>query len=81
MNMKKNLLAATATAATLAATAGYPADQIPQSQAVRNVVLVHGAFADGSGWRGVYDELTQRGYQGYYCPEPAYVLGRRHCRN
>src|SRR4029450_12494632 len=25
--------------------------------------LVHGAFADGSGWRGVYDELTRRGYQ------------------
>jgi pimeloyl-ACP methyl ester carboxylesterase len=23
---------------------------------------VHGAFADGSGWRGVYDELTARGY-------------------
>lgn len=29
----------------------------------RNVVLVHGAFADGSGWRGVYDELTERGYR------------------
>jgi pimeloyl-ACP methyl ester carboxylesterase len=29
---------------------------------IRNIVLVHGAFADGSGWRGVYDELTQRGY-------------------
>jgi pimeloyl-ACP methyl ester carboxylesterase len=29
---------------------------------VKNVVLVHGAFADGSGWRGVYDELTSRGY-------------------
>ncbi|MEQ9815514.1 MAG: alpha/beta hydrolase [Azospirillaceae bacterium] len=29
---------------------------------VRNIVLVHGAFADGSGWRGVYDELTGRGY-------------------
>ena len=27
------------------------------------MVLVHGAFADGSGWRGVYDELTQRGYR------------------
>ena len=25
-------------------------------------MLVHGAFADGSGWRGVYDELTARGY-------------------
>lgn len=29
---------------------------------ISNVVLVHGAFADGSGWRGVYDELTGRGY-------------------
>ena len=34
----------------------------PRAQA-RNVVLVHGAFADGSGWRGVYDELTARGYR------------------
>jgi len=32
-------------------------------QPVRNVVLVHGAFADGSGWRGVYDNLTGRGYR------------------
>lgn len=31
--------------------------------AVKNVVLVHGAFADGSGWRGVYDDLTGRGYR------------------
>ena len=29
---------------------------------VRNIVLVHGAFADGSGWRKVYEILTQRGY-------------------
>lgn len=35
----------------------------PDSQPVRNVVLVHGAFADGSGWRGVYDQLTARGYR------------------
>ena len=32
-------------------------------QEIKNVVLVHGAFADGSGWRGVYDELTARGYR------------------
>jgi pimeloyl-ACP methyl ester carboxylesterase len=32
-------------------------------QYVKNVVLVHGAFADGSGWRGVYDNLTKRGYR------------------
>jgi pimeloyl-ACP methyl ester carboxylesterase len=30
--------------------------------APRNVVLVHGGFVDGSGWRGVYDLLTQDGY-------------------
>ncbi|PJJ70481.1 pimeloyl-ACP methyl ester carboxylesterase [Diaminobutyricimonas aerilata] len=32
-------------------------------QEVRNVVLVHGAFADGAGWRGVYDDLTARGFR------------------
>src|SRR4051794_11633338 len=26
------------------------------------VVLVHGGFVDGSGWQGVYDELTKDGY-------------------
>lgn len=30
---------------------------------VKNVVLVHGAFADGAGWRAVYDDLTARGYR------------------
>ena len=31
--------------------------------AIRNIVLVHGAFADGSGWRGVYDHLVADGYR------------------
>ena len=30
---------------------------------VANVVLVHGGFVDGSGWRPVYDLLKQDGYQ------------------
>src|SRR6516164_1628905 len=29
---------------------------------VHNVVLVHGGFVDGSGWRGVYDLLTADGF-------------------
>jgi pimeloyl-ACP methyl ester carboxylesterase len=29
---------------------------------VKNIVLVHGAFADGSGWKGVYDILKGKGY-------------------
>lgn len=30
---------------------------------VRNVVLVHGAFVDGSGWQQVYEILTKKGYK------------------
>lgn len=61
----RNTVAAVAVAASLAACASaQPAAQtIPADQVVRNVVLVHGAFADGSGWRGVYDDLTSRGYR------------------
>ena len=29
---------------------------------VGNIVLVHGGFVDGSGWRGVYDALTADGF-------------------
>src|SRR6201987_2512188 len=30
---------------------------------IQNVVLVHGGFVDGSGWRGVYDLLTADGFK------------------
>lgn len=50
------MAAATMTSSTYAQA---PATTAP----ARNVVLVHGAFADGSGWRGVYDELIQRDYR------------------
>ncbi|WP_377299802.1 alpha/beta fold hydrolase [Rhizobium sp. SGZ-381] len=49
-----------ASAATLALAMFTPVSA--NAAPVRNVVLVHGAFADGAGWRGVYDELTKRGY-------------------
>src|SRR2546429_9981893 len=29
---------------------------------VKNILLVHGAFVDGSGWRPVYDILVRDGY-------------------
>lgn len=34
-----------------------------QDKAIKNVVLVHGAFVDGSGWQDVYQLLTQQGYK------------------
>jgi len=33
-----------------------------QNKPIKNIVLVHGAFVDGSGWRGVYDILVKKGY-------------------
>lgn len=56
------LLATVAAAATLG-TATHAQSPSASPGAAKNVVLVHGAFADGSGWRGVYDELTARGYR------------------
>ncbi len=33
------------------------------AQTINNVVLVHGAFADGSGYKPLYEVLTKQGYQ------------------
>lgn len=58
----RRVTAALALATAITGAQAEPA-RIPDTQAVRNIVLVHGAFADGSGWRGVYDLLTSRGYR------------------
>jgi len=36
--------------------------QTGTSSAVKNIVLVHGGFVDGSGWQGVYKALKKNGY-------------------
>jgi pimeloyl-ACP methyl ester carboxylesterase len=41
-----------------------------QKPEVKNVVLVHGAWADGSGWRGVFDNLVKDGYKVTLVQEP-----------
>lgn len=51
--------AAFALAAVLAGSAALAA---PAFAEAKNVVLVHGALVDGSGWRGVYDILKKDGY-------------------
>jgi hypothetical protein len=37
---------------------------------IRNIILVHGAWADGSGWKGVYDILLKDGYNVSIVQEP-----------
>ena len=41
-----------------------------QQHRIRNIVLVHGAWADGSGWKGVYDILVKDGYNVSIVQEP-----------
>jgi pimeloyl-ACP methyl ester carboxylesterase len=41
-----------------------------QQHRVRNIVLVHGAWADGSGWKGVYEILVKDGYNVSVVQEP-----------
>lgn len=60
--MKKPLTLALLTLGIFAAAAGHAA--------VKNVVLVHGAFADGSGWKPVADILKRDGYTVYVVQEP-----------
>jgi pimeloyl-ACP methyl ester carboxylesterase len=43
---------------------------VTQDQGIRNIVLVHGAWADGSGWRGVYDNLVRDGFNVSIVQEP-----------
>jgi pimeloyl-ACP methyl ester carboxylesterase len=65
--MKRSILAAAAAAALLAGGAAFaaPSDASPPAAAaapsVRNVVLVHGAYADGSGWNEVIARLQRAG--------------------
>ena len=42
----------------------------PAEAGVKNIVLVHGAFADGSGWRPIASILEHDGYTVYVVQEP-----------
>jgi pimeloyl-ACP methyl ester carboxylesterase len=53
------LLAATLAVGTLQSASAEPASK---AAAIKNVVLVHGAFADGSGWKAVAEILEKDGY-------------------
>ncbi len=59
-------LASTFIVAAAAAFASQAATAAP----VKNIVLVHGAFVGGSGWRPVYDILIHDGYNVTLVQEP-----------
>ncbi|MEV8638436.1 alpha/beta hydrolase [Streptosporangium sp. NPDC051023] len=41
---------------------------------VKNIVLVHGGFVDGSGWQGVHEHLTADGYRVFVVQNPTISL-------
>src|SRR5580704_5768886 len=51
-------------------------------QHIKNVVLVHGAFADGSGWKKVADILMKDGYKVSVVqhPETSYVDDQKYTK-
>ena len=53
----------------VAAAAAF-ASQAATAAPVKNIVLVHGAFVGGSGWRPVYEILTHDGYNVTLVQEP-----------
>lgn len=65
MIKKMSLLHASSIAVMLAG-ASAPAFAAP----VKNIVLVHGAWVDGSGWKPVYEILTKDGYNVTLVQEP-----------
>ena len=60
---KLNAFIASAAVFGLLGEAGGGAAQAGPAAAIKNVVLVHGGFVDGSGWQGVYDILSKDGYK------------------
>lgn len=58
VNRLRPRLAMMAAIVAMAAPAAHAASAAP----IRNIVLVHGAWVDGSGWKPVYEILTKDGY-------------------
>jgi pimeloyl-ACP methyl ester carboxylesterase len=60
----------------LAAMSIVTAHAAPAASAERNVsiVLVHGAFVDGSGWKSTYDILSDAGYEVLVVQQPTIAL-------
>ena len=48
--------------------------QTSAANGVKNVVLVHGGFVDGSGWQGVYAALKKDGYNVSIVQNPTNTL-------
>ena len=58
------------TAAFFACAGAFAEEPATAPHAIKNIVLVHGAWVDGSGWQPVYDILAKDGYHVSIVQEP-----------
>src|SRR5947209_6700276 len=65
--IKSIALASAALAASSSLSAATPEKPV-------SIVLVHGGFVDGSGWQGVYNQLTKDGYEVIVVQNPTVSL-------
>ena len=61
--MGKRIVAITAFAIGTVMLVSFMQREPGPQAAVKNIVLVHGAFVDGSGWEPVFSILTKKGYK------------------
>ncbi|MVT01938.1 alpha/beta hydrolase [Enterobacter sp. 10-1] len=66
MKIKRKAVVSLVAAALMIGGVSRAAEAAP----VKNIVLVHGAFVDGSGWKPVYDILSRDGYKVTLVQEP-----------
>ncbi|MEP9386319.1 alpha/beta hydrolase [Mesorhizobium sp. KR9-304] len=57
-------------AAIVASSLALIAPAAAVAEPIKNIVLVHGAWVDGSGWKPVYEILTKKGFQVSMVQEP-----------
>jgi len=70
----RSTLTLAVTAMALAAPAFAAAATPTPPAGIKNIVIVHGAFADGSGWRVVHDILIHKGYKVSVVQQPLTTL-------
>jgi pimeloyl-ACP methyl ester carboxylesterase len=71
--MKNSRISVAAAVLTLLGTCAAFA-RAPSTGSVKNVVVVHGALADGSGWKAVTEILTRDGYKVTIVQDPQTTL-------
>ena len=77
----RNVVVTCATLIAITSPALKASAQTAPAAGVKTVLLVHGAWADGSSWSKLIPLLEAKGLPCDCCPDPAHLIRRRRCSN